>query len=386
MGQSGSKRAIVVGVLCIALGLAAGVGLGLLLSRGIRLPCRSSTAFANLAADSKEECVILVAAAYSRDHDLEQAQARLGRLGAPNTNLWIASLIDGYLAEGRDPGDMSALVELAQGLGVESPAVLAYSATATAAAPSNTPLPETALPSVTPTPAPTDKPLPTDTPTPAPPTMAPTDTPIPPTPTSAPPTVAAPSDTPRPTPTNTPIAPTPTSAPPTVAAPPTAAAPTDTPKPTATPAAKWTWAARLVGPGEDAQTCTDGLKLIRVTVLDAAGNQIPGVWVYEQYTGLYQVSGHKGEDPFWGPGEAEFSQLDGGQMCIAGGEGGACESDLTRNLPCHDPPPLEDLWAAGYCECCEPDITKERCRELFESGSCLGIAHYAWRVEFKRSW
>jgi hypothetical protein len=162
-------------------------------------------------------------------------------------------------------------------------------------------------------------------------------------------------------------------------------APTNTPKPTATPAAKWTWTARLVGPGEDAQTCTDGLKLIRVTVLDAAGNQLPGVWIHERYTGLYQVSGHKGDDPFWGPGEAEFSQLDGGQMCIASGEGGACESDLTRNLPCHDPPPLEDLWAAGYCECCEPDITMERCRELFDSGSCLGIAHYAWRVEFKRS-
>ena len=125
--------------------------------------------------------------------------------------------------------------------------------------------------------------------------------------------------------------------------------------------------------------------MIRVTVLDAAGNQIPGVWVHEKYTGLYHVSGHKGDDPYWGPGEVEFSQLDGGQVCIASGEGGACESDLTRNLPCHDRPPFEDLWAAGYCECCEPGISEEKCRELFDSGKCLGISHYAWRVEFKRS-
>jgi hypothetical protein len=178
-----------------------------------------------------------------------------------------------------------------------------------------------------------------------------------------------PSDTPSPQPTNT-----------------SEPRPTATPQPTATAAVKWTYAARLVGPGQEGQTCSDGLKLIRVTVLDAAGNQIPGIWVYERYQNLYQVSGHKGDDPFWGPGEVEFSGMDGGQLCIASGEGGACESDLTRNLPTHDPPPLEDLWAAGYCACCEPDITKERCQELYDKGECVSISHYAWRVEFKRSW
>jgi hypothetical protein len=125
--------------------------------------------------------------------------------------------------------------------------------------------------------------------------------------------------------------------------------------------------------------------MIRVTVLDAAGNQMPNVWIHEKYTGQYRVTGHKGPDPYWGPGEAEYSETDGGMVCIATGEGGPCETEYTRDLPCHDPPPFEDLWAAGYCECCEPGITAEKCQNLFETGQCLGIGHYSWRVEFKRS-
>ena len=137
--------------------------------------------------------------------------------------------------------------------------------------------------------------------------------------------------------------------------------------------------------GIDGQSCNEGLKLIRVTVVDAGGSQIPGVWVYERYTNQYHVTGHKGDDPFWGPGEAEFMGLDGGQLCIATGDGGPCESDFTRSLPCHDPPEFEDLWAAGYCEYCDPGITKERCQQLVEEGKFLGVGHYAWRVVFQRS-
>jgi hypothetical protein len=142
----------------------------------------------------------------------------------------------------------------------------------------------------------------------------------------------------------------------------------------------------LISPGQEGQSCAEGNKMIRVTVLDAAGRQIPGVWVHERYTGWYLPTGHKGDDPFWGPGEVELNNLDGGQVCIASGDGGACESEMTRSLPCHDTPPFEDLWAAGYCQCCEPDITRERCRQLYDAGQCLGISHYSWRVEFKRSW
>lgn len=348
--------------------LAIGLGAGLLLTRVIVLPGRAHDAFAGLETEAREEYTVLVAASYARDGDLASAQARLERLGLPNVQMWIAHLADRFLVEKPDDMDTRALVELAARLGVNSRPVLAYLATLT--------------PAATDSPLPTATPIPTSTPTATliPPTEEPTAIPPTATPTTLPTDTALPepSATPEPSPTDTPLPmPTDTRRP----------QPSATPRPTNTPAAKWSWTASLVGPGQEGQSCAEGHKLIRVTVLDAAGAQIPGVWVHEKYTGWYQVTGHKGDDPYWGPGEVELNNLDGGQVCIASGEGGACESEFTRNLPCHDPPPFEDLWAAGYCEeCCEPGISKERCRELFESGKCLGISHYAWRVVFKRSW
>jgi hypothetical protein len=375
MRQSLSDRIILFGAIVVIVGLMLGVGLGLLLSRGIKPPGQSSKTVAGLSISAKEDYIVLVGAAYSRDHNLKRAEAQLARLEAPNINQWLASLIDRSPAGEWDEADTQALIELAHGLGVNSPQVLAYMATLTPPPTDTSRLAQTLAPTDTPTSTPTPVPEeptapPTATPQPTDTAVVPTepppsDTPIPPMPTTAP------TDTPRPQPTNT-----------------SKPQPTNPPQPTNTPAAKWSWTARLIGPGEDGQKCPDstGLKLIRVTVLGAGGNQIPGVWVYEQYSGQYRESGHKGDDPFWGPGEAEFAGVDGGQLCIASGEGGACESDLTRNLPCHDPPPFEDMWAAGYCECCRPGITKEECQALYDAGECLGISHYMWRVEFKRSW
>ncbi len=379
MKEPGTNRTILIAALCAGLALIVGLGLGLLFSRGIKAPCRSNAALASLGAESQEVYVVLVAASYSSDHDLERAQARLARLEVSDIDQQLADLIDLYIAEGRDDADIRALAVLGQALGVDSPQSLAYLATPTLS-PTSTPLPQ---PSSTPTdvPAPTVVPSatpepPTSTPTaipPAPtasptlpptPTIAPSDTPVPPTAT------AVPSDTPRPQPTHT-----------------AEPEPTATAQPSPTAAVQWTYTAQLDGPGREGHTCGfKGQKLIRVTVLNAAGNQIPSVWVHERYTGLYQVSGHKGDDPFWGPGEVEFSGMEGAQICIASGEGGACESDLTRDLPTHAPPPLEDLWAAGYCACCEPDITRERCQELRDQGECVATDWYNWHVEFKRSW
>jgi hypothetical protein len=342
----------------VILVLAVGLGVGLLVTYVTRPPGGIDDAFANLGTEAKEEYAVLVAASYAHDLDLVRAQTQLERLELPNIEIWIAHLADRFLAEQPDTTDTRALVELAAGLGVTSRPVLAYLATLTPRA--------------------TDTPLPTPTPIP---TSTPTATLIPPTeePTAVPPTATPPSlptDTPQPAPSDTPV-PAPTNA--------SRPQPSATPRPTNTPAAQWSWTARLVGPGQEGQSCAEGHKLIRVTVLDAAGQQIPGVWVHEKYTGWYQVTGHKGDDPYWGAGEVELSNLDGGQVCIARSDGGACESEFTRNLPCHDPPPFEDLWAAGYCECLEGGITKERCQESYDSGRWRPISHYAWRVEFKRS-
>jgi hypothetical protein len=373
------KSTAAIRAILIISSLAIGLGLGVLLSRGIRLTGVLGADIADLGVAYQEEYIVLVGAAYSVDHDLEKAEAQLAQLNAPNIQLWVANLAERYITEGADTADILALVELAQAMGVDSARMAAYRVEPT---PANEASPTGTL---APTRLPTDEPtstrvLPADTPvqpsdTPSPPTdtpVQPSDTPAPPTetPTAESTLIASavpPTDAPLPPPTSTPR-------------------PTNPPQPTEPSSPVWTWTARLVGPGQEGQECSGyGTKMIRVTVLDAAGNQEPGVWVHESFSGLYQVSGHKQDDPYWGPGEVEFSALDGGRVCIAAGDGGGCVSDFTRDLPCHDPPPIDDLWAAGYCECCEAGITKERCQELLESGSCLGAGWYYWRVEFKRS-
>ncbi len=383
MGQQRGNRTWLIVAMLVILGLTAGLGLGLLIGWVILPVQYVDTAFADLRVDYQEEYILLVASAYAMDGDLVKAQARLDQLQAANVNQWVAKLTDDYITAGRDEADIRALVALAHGLGVQSSRMAAYLATPT-------PLP-------TDTPLPTQTPTPTDTPTLTP--IAPTDTPVPPTDTLVPPTdtlLPQPTDTPIPdTPipaTATPVPPTNTPRPPTNTPKPQPTntpkppPPTNTPKP---PAAKWTIIEqRLVGPGQDAQTCEGGNLQIRATVIDAAGNQIPGVWIHDQYSGQNWPTGHKGADPFWGPGEAEFSYWGGGggKLCITTGEGGPCESPVTRDMPCWNPPPFDDLWAAGYCVCCEVGSSRERCEQLMNEGKCLGPGHYAWRVVFKRSW
>lgn len=374
MEQSERKRTGLVIALLVVIGLMAGAVVGLLVG-WVFWPVKFvDTTIADLAPEQREEYVLLVAYAYSLDGDLEKATARLELLEVPNINQYLSALIDTYIAEGRDVNDIRALVTLADALGISSPQMVAYLA-------SPTPLP-TDTPPPTPTPAPTETPtitpipptatvaLPTDTPLPEPTaTVLPSDTPVPATDTPVPPT-----DTPLP-PTATRVRPTATPAP-----------PTNTPLP---PAPKWSWNAWLVGVGQDNQTCEGGNLQVRVMVKDANGSQVSGVWVHDYYSKQYQVTGNV-DSPDYGPGETKFEYGvgGGGKVCIATGEEGGCVTDYSRDMPCYNAPPFEDLWAAGYCECCEVGISKERCQELYNTGAqCMKQPrHYSWRIEYTRGW
>lgn len=371
-----NRTGLIVTTLAI-LGFIAGVGLGLVLGWVVWPVKYYDTDISDLAPQHKDEYILLVASAYFSDHDLEKAQARLDRLDLPNSAQWIKDMADRYINEGRDEADIQVLAELAHGLGVDTPQMAAYLATPT--------------PTPTDTPLPTDTPAPTDTSTPT--TIPPTDTAIPPTDTAIPP-----SDTPAPQPTDTP-APTDTSVPPSDT-PVSKATPTSPPKPTNTPVpptntpkpvANWTVVEqRLVGPGQDGQGCDYGNLQIRVTVLDANGGQIGGVWIYDKYSQQYQVTGNV-DSPDWGPGETKFEYGigGGGSLCIADGQGGGCVSGFSRDMPCYYTPPVADMFAAGYCEqCCEIGISQERCGQRISEGTCFssGAGHYSWRIVFKRGW
>jgi len=383
--RQGSRTWVLVAVLVI-LSLTTGLGLGLVIGWVIMPVKYVDTAFADLRVESKEEYILLVASAYTCDQDLEKARTRLSFLEAPNVNQWVADMVDRYIDEGRDQEDLQALVALAHGLGVDSPRMLAYMATPT-------PPPTVTLPP-TPTPAPSDTPTATPipstaSPTPEPPTASPTSQPPTATPEQAPATSVPPSDTPPPQPTATSVPPTNTPPSPTNTPKPK---PTNPPKPTNTPkppAAKWTVIEqRLVGPGEDGQGCDYGNLQIRVAVVDAKGNQLGGVWVYDKYSQQYQLTGNI-DSPDWGPGETKFEYGGGGggSLCIAQGQGGPCVSGWTRDMPCYFLPPFEDLWNAGYCQCEKSEITREECERLINEGKFMatGAGHFSWRVTFQRS-
>ncbi len=374
MTQTSKTRTPWLWVGLIALAVLIGVAGGVLIGWLVWPVEYVDTSLADLKLESKVEYAVLVGATYLADGNLDKAQARLEELDVPNPGQWIADLTDRYISEGRPDREIQGLAALASAFGVDTPRMAAYLAT-----PTYTPLP---------TPVPTDTPTPTLTPSPTM-TPSPTDTPPPATETPVPPTAT---DTPLPT--NTPGPPTNTPGPPTNTPQPrptnTPQPPTSTPTPT-TPPVKWTITEqRLVGPGQDSQGCTYGNLQIRVTVLDAGGNQINGVWVYDTYSQVYMVTGNV-DSWDWGPGETkfEYGSHGGGKLCIATGQGGGCESDWTRDMPCFDVPPFEDVWAAGYCECCYPGITREACQALYnDSGNtCVGFyGHYSWRVKFQRSW
>jgi hypothetical protein len=380
MNEPGRNRTTMIVAILVILGLTAGVGLGLLIGWVIAPVKYVDTDISDLSVEHKEEYTLLVASAYSLDGDLDKAQARLEKLGVPNLRVWVDPLVERYIDEGMDEADIRALADLAHALGSNDPKMVAYLATAT-------PVP-------TDTPLPTDTPVPTDTPLPATDTPPPTETPVPPTETPVP----QPTNTPKPQPTNTPKPqPTSTPVPPTNTPKPQ---PTNTPKPqpptntpvpptnTPKPAGKWTYTAALVGPGQDGQGCGYGNLQIRVTVIGANGSQLGGIWIYDKYSQQYQVTGNV-DSPDWGPGETKFEYGigGGGSLCIASGQGGGCVSDFTRDMPCYYTPPIEDMYAAGYCNCCEQGASLERCRQLINDKQCFqtGAEHYSWRVVFKRS-
>jgi hypothetical protein len=95
------------------------------------------------------------------------------------------------------------------------------------------------------------------------------------------------------------------------------------------------------------------------------------------------------DSPDFGPGETKFEYGigGGGSLCIASGQGGSCVTDFTRDMSVYYTPPVEDLFAAGYCNCCEVGASLDKCRQLINERKCFqsGAEHYSWRVVYKRS-
>ena len=390
-------------------------------------------------AEQRNAAMVAIAQQFGATQDLEAAQVALGELALPNPAQSVLALAKSYISQGQDTRTAVELVTLAHALGPISrmaeeflaregansgvPAALALVPSATPVPPTATPLPPTETPTAEPTVAPTAT---------AEPTVEPTATPIPQPQASTtspinvrggPGTVypvvaqlqpgrpvdilgrnadrtwwqvllgngdegwvaatvvdvtgpvdgvavaanipAAPTQAPRPT-----AAPQPTSAP-------VAVQPTQPPAPQTGGGYALT-SFRLRPVNSDAQRCDGGDHNIFVTVVDAGGNPIDGVRVRENYTGEVKVTGVKG------PGRAEWDIYRGG--------GGVVQIVDENNNPLSDPtpgmsadwPPIDLLYAAGYCNC-KPHPDKESCRADLESKNYFfAVGHYVYEVTFQR--
>ena len=131
MTEPARKRTGLILALLIVGGLTAGVGLGLVLGWVIWPISYTNTTITNLSTADRETYIVLVAAAYAADSDLQKAEARLEWLEAYNTPQWVAELTDRYIAEGRNETDIRSLVGLAHALGVDTAQMGPYLGTPT---------------------------------------------------------------------------------------------------------------------------------------------------------------------------------------------------------------------------------------------------------------
>jgi hypothetical protein len=158
------------------------------------------------------------------------------------------------------------------------------------------------------------------------------------------------------------------------AATPTAPDATPTPDPNAAP--YFTLVSRRLWEKQENDGCI-GKHLLRIRVLDAAGNPLNGIRLKGIYTGEELVTGDQGkgdgviEYDLYGPGE--------GFKVIRNNDGREANSDAaegftTRSLDI----PEETLIETNYC------TNHEDCQVFYNSFGCQG--HHSWEAIFKRNY
>jgi uncharacterized protein YraI len=378
--------------------------------------------------EARDSVLRQIAADYARSGDLSQAQVALDKLALANPAQLIVSLAETDAAAGRPTDEVVPLARLAEALGTRSPKLVAY------LEPTAVPSPTAAPPTTTPTSPPSPTPAPTLTATALPPTA----TTLPPTssPTLAPqkPRVVAEGDVNLrsgpgraypimgkllagkeadilgrnasgdwwridwpgqsqawvagtvikvlgaidavavakdiPSPPSTPI-PAPTAIP----------QPPQPPK-VAGPDFRLTehrlWDVEENGGHLDSTSvnCGDG-HLMRVTVLDAAGNRLNGVTVKVIGGGQQEiVTGGQGK----GDGIAEFDLYKPGAdvHVVRDADGREVTSDTAAGPTMTDAIPFDVLMGARYC------ANGEDCNHFLSQNGCTG--HYSWSATFRRAY
>lgn len=351
----------------------------------------------DLSETYADEIVIMAAADFAQNDDVERAKTILAELKVPNTAQYVSMVAERMIRTNRGPvdQDIKNVVRLADALGVSTVSMIAY------VAGQSTPIAPLAPP---PTPTPTNtlvvqsvqelqpsapetageevealavelaeaevaeaevaeaevteaEAAPAEEPTAVPPveeTPVPTETPVPP-------------------PTDTPVPPTDT--------------PTPEPAAASVPDVDFIIVKQRLLTRDENGGCA-GNHNIFVDVIDAAGNPLKGVQLGDIWNNPGPTTGHKGDDR---PGRAEYDLYkNGGYHILVKSDPSAgrdVSSQVTELLSSDDwKIGIPRLIEAGYC----PD--EGTCRTLWNSGefgvgtNSLCWGHYSWEVVFQRTW
>ncbi|MCB0211470.1 MAG: hypothetical protein KDJ52_19175 [Anaerolineae bacterium] len=334
----------------------------------------------DLSEEYAQEIVIMAAADYAENEDIDRAKEILDRLEVPNPTQYVSLVAEEMIRTNRGSveDDIKNVVFLAKALGVSTVSMVAYVSPPTA---TFTPT-ETSTPSPTPT-----NTRVVDTPTPPPPVEsdaegeAAEDIDVAEAQVDA--AVVEQAAVDLPLPTETPVPPPPATD--------TPAPPTETPTPEATPTLESEFdfvvvKERLLTKDENGGCA--GNHNIFIDVIDANGNPLKGVQMGDLWNNPGPVTGHKGDDR---PGRAEYDLYkDGGYYVLVKSDpsaGREVTSQVTDLLSSDDwKIGIPRLIEGGYC----PD--EGTCETLWNSGTfgvgnnslCWG--HYSWEVVFQRTW
>lgn len=284
----------------LLLGIAMGLGLGLVYTWIIQPVELINTTPPLLRSDYRQDWIRLVGAAYLADGDLGRARARLEGLATEEIGVALDGLIEAYAIAGHPADQLRRLATLADVVGVRTPLVEIYLQVVEEVPPWRTSSPSPQIPPISTPTASLSWSWPTLTPTRPPSILSP--------PTRRPSSTASVIGTLAPVSSPRPITPTATGMSPTL---------TQTPTPSPTPTPPLVMRLRPVSQEE---VCTaDHSPRIEVIVQDEKGDQVAGVevWLLWDEGADRAVTGLK---PQYGAGYADFDVERGGRYSIGVGE------------------------------------------------------------------
>jgi hypothetical protein len=112
-----SRKRAWISILLTCVGLAAGLGLGLLYSWEIAPVEYTDTDISHLHPVYKDDFIVMVSKAYALDGDLDTARARMALLGLNDAPGAVADLAEQKIAQNAPPPQIRPLVQLASAMG-----------------------------------------------------------------------------------------------------------------------------------------------------------------------------------------------------------------------------------------------------------------------------